>query len=97
MSVTVGSPGSSSRRVSLPRPKSSTFTAPSVPTITLGRLDIAVDDAARMCCGAGVGDRDRNPERLVQAHPLTWNERIQARAADVLHHMKSLSSADSIS
>ena len=52
----------------------------------VGRLEVAVDDAARVRRDEGVRDGDRNPERLVEAHSLAWNERIQALAADILHH-----------
>ena len=45
-----------------------------------------MDDAARVRRDERVRDGDGNPERLVQPHPLAWNERIQALAADVLHH-----------
>ena len=52
----------------------------------VGRLEVAVDDAARVRRDERVRDGDGNPERLVQPHPLAWNERIQALAADILHH-----------
>ena len=52
----------------------------------VGRLEVAVDDAARVRGGERVRDRNRNPQRLVEAHPLARNERIEALAADVLHH-----------
>ena len=45
-----------------------------------------MDNAARVRRDEGVRNGDRNPQRLVDAHSLAWNERIQALAADVLHH-----------
>ena len=79
-------PTSSSAPTSLARPKSSTFTAPSVPDHHVGRFEIAMDDAARVRGRQRVGDRDGDPERLAEAHALPRNERIDALAAHVLHH-----------
>ena len=54
-----------------------------------------MDDAARM----SGGERDRNPQRLVQGASLTWDERIQAllscrRTYSIM--MESFPLADSI-
>ena len=52
----------------------------------VGRLQIAMDDAAGVRRRQGIGDRDRDPQHLAEAHAVAWNERIQALPTHVLHH-----------
>ena len=52
----------------------------------VGRLQIAMDDAARVRGRQRVGDGNGDAQHLAQAHAVARDERIEALAAHVLHH-----------
>src|SRR4029079_4535852 len=52
----------------------------------VGGLQVAMDDAAYVSGGQGVGDGKRDAEQLVEAETLARDERVDARAPHVLHH-----------
>ena len=52
----------------------------------VARLEISVDDAPCVRRGDGVGRLDRNTEQLAWPQTSGWNQRVEARAVDELHH-----------
>ena len=52
----------------------------------VGRLDVAVDDAARVAVVEGIGDLDPDVHDLAQAQRLVADQALQVRPADERHH-----------
>ena len=78
-------PAPTSSAVSFARPKSRTFTAPSLPTITLAGFRSRWTMPLRVRGGQRVGHGNRDAQHLAEPHPLSRDQRVEALAAHVLH------------
>ena len=86
VSVVASSPSSRSACVSFARPKSSTLTTPSGVTMTFAGFRSRWTMPGGVGRGERVGDRDRDAQRLAEAHPAARDERVERLAGHQLHH-----------